>query len=267
VRVGNGARDQHQLDGYAWVVDAAWLLERSDQRLYAETWRAVRGFADHVARHWQEADAGIWESRGPPAHHVHSKLMGWLALDRALRLAATHRLPRRRRQRWEAARRALAAEILARGFDADQNSYTRTYGSHDLDAALLVLPLLGIEEPTAPRVLGTIAAIRRALSAGGPLLYRYPPGEDDLPGGEGAFVACAFWLVQALASSGQTIDAGELFAAMLELASPLGLYGEEIDPSTHEHLGNFPQALSHAGLVQAALALRDAGWTTGGARC
>jgi GH15 family glucan-1,4-alpha-glucosidase len=258
VRVGNGATNQHQLDGYGWVVDAAWLITRSGERLYSETWRALRGFTDEVVRRWNEPDAGIWETRGPPAHHVHSKLMGWLAIDRALRIAKTHRLSAGRRHRWEGARDALAAEITDRGFNPMLASYTRTYGSEDLDAALLVLPLLGIEPPDAPRTRGTIDALRRELGAGGPLLYRYPPGLDGLDGGEGAFLPCSFWLVQALAKSGQLLEAEQAFDAMLELASPLGLYAEEMDPDTHQHLGNFPQALTHAALIQAALALRDA---------
>jgi GH15 family glucan-1,4-alpha-glucosidase len=259
VRVGNGAADQHQLDGYGWVLDAAWVLVKAGHGLYSETWRAMRGFADMVARHWQEPDAGIWEIRDDAAHHVHSKLMGWLALDRALRIAETHRLPARQRRRWQSARNAIAVEVLARGFDPVKGSYTRNYGSGDLDAALLILPLLGIEEPDSPRVHGTISAIREELSAGGALLYRYPPGRDGLPGTEGAFVPCSFWLVQALARTNKRADAIELFEALLDHASPLGLYAEEIDPSTGTHLGNFPQALTHAALIQAALALREAG--------
>ena len=257
VRVGNGAAGQHQLDGYGWVVDAAWVLVQAGHRLYSETWRAMRGFADLVARRWPEPDAGIWEIRGDPAHHVHSKLMGWLALDRALRIADTHRLPTRQRRRWQTARDAIADDVKARGFDPTKTSYTRTYGSADLDAALLVLPLLGIEDADSPRVRGTIDAIRAELSAGGPLLFRYPPGRDGLPGTEGAFLPCSFWLVQALARTGRRAEAVELFEELLKNSNPLGLYAEEMDPATGAHLGNFPQALTHAALVQATLALRD----------
>jgi GH15 family glucan-1,4-alpha-glucosidase len=257
VRVGNGAADQHQLDGYGWILDAAWVLVHAGHPLYSETWRAMRGFADLVARRWHEPDAGIWEIRGDAAHHVHSKLMGWLALDRALRIAQTHRVPARQRRRWQSAHTALGAEIRSRGFDADKVSYTRTYGSDDLDAALLVLPLLGIEKVDSPRVRGTLDAICDELGAGGPLLFRYPPGRDGLPGTEGAFLPCSFWLVQALAVSGRRPEAVELFETLIERASPLGLYGEEMDPATGAHLGNYPQALTHAALVQAALALRD----------
>ena len=257
VRVGNDAADQHQLDGYGWVLDAAGLLEQAGHHLYSETWRAMRGFADLVARRWPDPDAGIWEIRDDAAHHVHSKVMGWLALDRALRLAETHRLSARHRRRWQTARDSLRLEIRSRGFDAEVGSYTRTYGSHDLDAALLILPLVGIEDPDSPRIRGTIDAIHGQLSAGGVLLYRYPPGSDGLAGTEGAFLPCSFWLVQALAHTGRRAEAVELFEALLCHANPVGLYGEEMDPATGAHLGNFPQALTHAALVQAALALRD----------
>jgi GH15 family glucan-1,4-alpha-glucosidase len=134
----------------------------------------------------------------------------------------------------------------------------RAYGSGDLDAALLILPLLEFEDPTSPRVVGTVDAVRRELGAGGPLVYRYPPGRDGLPGGEGAFVPCSFWLVQALARTGRLEEATGLFEELLGFASPLGLFPEEIDPLSGAHLGNTPQAFSHASLVQAALALRDA---------
>jgi GH15 family glucan-1,4-alpha-glucosidase len=258
VRVGNGAARQHQLDGYGWVLDAAWLLTSAGERLSSETWRAMRGFADHAARRWPEPDAGIWEVRGPAAHHVHSKLMAWLALDRALRIADRLGASGRRRRFWLAQRDAVAAEVNERGYGPSRSSYTRAYGSDDLDAAVLVLPLLGIEPPDSPRVRGTIDAVARELGASGPLLYRYPPGRDGLPGGEGAFLPCSFWLVQALAASGRAAEAAERFAALLALASPLGLYAEEMDPTSRRHLGNYPQALTHAALVQAALALRDA---------
>jgi GH15 family glucan-1,4-alpha-glucosidase len=184
--------------------------------------------------------------------------MSWLALDRALRLAQDHPQGARRRRNWELARLQLAADVREHGFNSAAGTYTRTYGGDDLDAALLVLPLLGIEDPDSPRVKGTIDAIHQQLSAGGPLLYRYSSGDDGLSGGEGAFLPCSFWLVQALALTGRTNEARELMDALLDLA-PLGLFPEEIDPTTGRFLGNFPQALTHASLLQAVLALRDAG--------
>jgi GH15 family glucan-1,4-alpha-glucosidase len=184
--------------------------------------------------------------------------MAWGARDGAVRSAATRRTSTRRGRRWLRQRAALAEEVTTHGFSAAIGAYTRSYGSSDVDAATLVLPLLGLEDPTSPRVVGTIAAIRRDLDAGGGLLYRYPPGRDGLPGTEGAFLPCSFWLVQALARSGRAAEARDLFETLLALATPLGLYAEELDPQTGAPLGNFPQALTHAAVVQAALALRAA---------
>ncbi len=215
-----------------------------------------RAFADRVAATWRDPDAGIWEKRAAPAHHVHSKLMAWLALDRAIRIAhSRHDRRRRRSQRWADARAALAHEIRTRGFDPALGAYTAAYGSEDLDAALLILPLLELEPESSARVSGTIDAIHRHLGAGGPLLYRYPPGSDGLRGGEGAFLPCSFWLVRALALTGQRSAAEALLDELLDLGGPLGLFAEEMDPATGGHLGNFPQALSHAALVQAVFAL------------
>lgn len=264
VRVGNGAATQHQLDAYGWVIDAAWLFTEAGNRLNGETWRAVRGFAKCVVEAWREPDSGIWEVRDQPRHYVHSKLMAWLALDRAIKIASRRDYDGHDVERWRIERDAIAEDVRCRGFDPERGCYTRSYGSHELDASVLVLPLVGIEPPGSRRVRATVDAIAEGLSAGGPLLYRYPPGQDGLPGTEGAFLPCAFWLVQALAATGRVGEAKDRFAALLELASPLGLYAEELDPASGEHLGNFPQALTHASLVQAALAIRDAEHRTRG---
>jgi GH15 family glucan-1,4-alpha-glucosidase len=183
--------------------------------------------------------------------------MAWLALDRALRISQTHRMPHRQQRRWQAAREALGDEVRQRGFAPGVGTYTRTYGSQDLDAALLVLPLIGLDDVGSLRVRGTVDAIHRELTAGGPLLYRYPPGQDGLSGAEGAFLPCSFWLVQALARTGREVEAIELFGQLLDRATDLGLYAEEMDPTTGEHLGNYPQALTHAALVQAALSIQQ----------
>ena len=257
VRFGNAAGGQRQLDVYGWVMDAAWLLTRAGHSLYAETWRSLASSADLVATRWRDPDDGIWEERHPHTHHVHSKLMAWLALDRAIRISAGRRTPTRKRRRWAQARDALAADVLANGFDDRRNTFVRAYGSDELDAAVLILPLLGFEPVGSPRVTGTIRAIRRELDAGNGLLYRYPPRSDGLPGGEGAFLPCSFWLVQALAATGQQEEAGELLDQLLTMGGPLGLFAEEIDPRTLIQLGNFPQALTHAALVQAVLAMHD----------
>jgi GH15 family glucan-1,4-alpha-glucosidase len=258
VRFGNGARDQHQLDNYGWVLDAMWLLVRAGHGLYGETWRAAMALADYVAERWRHPDAGIWEVRGDPAHYVHSKLMAWLALDRTLRMATTHRTPAVRRARWAAECKAIASDVIANGIDPHRGNFVRAYGRRDLDAALLVVPLVGLEPPESVRVVGTIEAVRRELSAGGPLLYRYPPSADGLQGHEGAFLPCSFWLAQALAATGAVDEAVQLVDQLVAIAGPLGLYAEEADPTSGELLGNHPQAFTHATLVQAALAIRDA---------
>lgn len=257
VRIGNAAADQHQLDGYGWVVDAVWALTRRGHRVDSESWRSMAAFADEVTRSWHRPDAGIWERRDDPEHYVHSKLMGWVALDRAIRMVEMHRTRAARHRRWVAARDALAAEIRSRGFDLSRGTYTARYGSPDLDAALLVLPALEFEPPHSPRVVGTIDAIRRELSAGGPLLFRYPPDRDRLLGREGAFLPCSFWLVSALARTGRADEAQRLLDEILALGAPLGLWAEEMDPTTGDQLGNFPQALTHAALAQACRAVAE----------
>ena len=257
VRFGNGARHQHQLDGYGWVLDGAWQLVRAGHHLYGETWRALSSFADFAATHWQEPDAGIWEVRGAPRHYVHSKLMAWLGIDRALRIAATHPTSKRRRRQWSAARAALGREVTTLGVDTDRPSFVRAYGDTELDGALLLAPLTDVLEPRSPIMVGTIDAVHRELSEG-PFVYRYPPGHDGLAGGEGAFLPCSFWLVQGLALTGRRRDAEELFGALIDAGNDLGLYPEEVDPVSGDYLGNYPQALTHATLIQAALSLRDA---------
>ena len=257
VRAGNGASRQHQLDGYGWVIDAAWLLTAAGHRLDGETWRTVKGFTDRVAATWHLPDAGIWERRDAPRHHVHSKLMAWLALDRAARVAERRGGRALRRSRvWQTARDRLGEDVRRNGYNRDLGAYTASYDTADLDAAMLLLPVVGLEAPDSERVSGTVEAIRRRLGAGGPLIYRYLDA-DGLQGREGAFLPCSFWLVQALALLGRRDEANELFDELLTLGGPLGLYAEEMDPKTREHLGNFPQALTHAALLQAAFALPD----------
>ncbi|MFN2587560.1 MAG: glycoside hydrolase family 15 protein [Actinomycetota bacterium] len=254
VRVGNEARVQHQLDVYGWVVDAAWLLTDAGHDLHAEHWRAVGGFADFAAGAWREPDAGIWEVRGEPRHYVHSKMMAWLCLDRALRIAQRRSVSSRRTARWATEKERLRDDVIARGFDPNLGSYVRSYESRDLDAALLILPVLQFDD-RPERVQGTIAAIRRELGAGDGLLYRYRVGDDGLHGREGAFLPCSFWLVQALARTGRRAEAAELFDNLVARANDVGLFSEEIDPTSGELLGNFPQAFTHATLVQAATSL------------
>ena len=254
VRVGNAASTQHQLDVYGWVLDAAWVLTQAGQHLHGEFWRALSGFADYAAEHWRQPDAGIWERRAKPEHHVHSKLMAWLCLDRALRISSTRPTRRARKMRWLQQRDELARDIKERGFDTDRSTYVRSYGSKETDAALLILPLLEFEDDPE-KVEGTIAAIRAELEVSDGLVYRYVPESDGLGGREGAFLPCSFWLVQALARSGRREEAAGLFERLLGLANDVGLFAEEIDPGSMEQLGNFPQAFTHATLIQAALSL------------
>jgi GH15 family glucan-1,4-alpha-glucosidase len=257
VRVGNDARHQHQLDGYGWVVDAAALLDDEGQGLFSETVRMVAALTDEVARTWRDPDAGVWEIRGEPRQYVHSKLMAWLALDRAAGVGERHGLKPARTARWQAERDALRADLLAHGVDRARSTLVQSYGSTDLDAALLLLPLIGMLDADDPLVAGTVDAVRSELSAGGSLLYRYRPGTDGLDGREGAFLPCSGWLAQALALTGRRDEAEQVLHDVVALSGPLGLLAEEADPTTGWFLGNHPQALSHAALVQAVLALRS----------
>lgn len=255
VRIGNEARGQHQLDVYGWVVDAAWLLTRSGRRLHTETWRAIKGMASFVADHWEDPDSGIWEVRGEPRHYVHSKLMAWLCLDRAMRIADARNVKSRRVHKWKQQRDRIKSAVLEHGFNESRNSYMRSYGSDDLDAALLILPVLGFED-VPDRVQGTIDAIRQDLEIDRGVVFRYRRGSDDLAGGEGAFLPCSFWLVQALAHTGRREEAAQLLESLCSKANDVGLFSEEIDPESGELLGNFPQAFTHATLIQAALSLQ-----------
>lgn len=250
VRVGNEAVEQFQLDAYGWMIDAAWAVSDAGGDVVRETRRSTWGHADVLAERWAEPDQGIWELRGEPAHYVHSKAMAWTGLDRALRLAARHRVAPRRAARWERERDAIASDVRDRGFDERIGSYVQRYGDEALDASVLQLGVVGVEPAGGPRMLRTIDAVRRGLGAGGPLLYRFGEGP------EGAFLPCSFWLAQALTAAGRREEALDVFASTCALATPLGLFAEEMDPATRRHRGNVPQALTHAALVHAALALR-----------
>lgn len=265
VRLGNGASEQHQLDVYGWVADAAWLLDEAGSPLDGETWRAVAGFADFVADNWRLPDAGIWEVRGKPAQYVHSKLMAWLALERTSRLAQSHRVRQRRVRKWERERDAIASWVHANGIDQRRNTLVWKAGSDELDASLLILPVLGFEPADSPLVTGTIGSVRADLETEPGLLFRYRQQSDGLEGHEGAFLPCSFWLVQALASSGRVAEATALFEHLLTFANDVGLWSEEIDPISKDLLGNFPQAFTHATAVQAGLALQSADRTARGA--
>jgi GH15 family glucan-1,4-alpha-glucosidase len=253
VRVGNLAQEQHQLDVYGWVIDAIWNLVDAGHSLGRRSRKVLVDYADLVCREWCHPDAGIWEVRDDPRDYVHSKVWAWIALDRAARTGRALRMSRRRVAIWESTRDDIAAEVRERGFSIELGSYVRAYGSDQLDSALLLLPLTGFEATSDARLAGTVDAIWRHLGAGDPLLYRYTPGADGLPGQEGAFLPCSFWLLEALLRLGRREDGLRLFKQVLGLANDLLLLSEEIDPATGAYLGNYPLALSQAGLVHAVI--------------
>ena len=255
VRVGNAAQTQLQLDVYGSVFNSIWLHARRHGRLGAQTGRSTAKVADHVAECWDRPDSGIWEVRSEPKHYVHSKAMCWAALDRACRLADADLLPDRA-HRWRSAADAVRDWVETHGWDDELGAYVRAPGAGEVDASILTLPLVdygGNDE----RMLSTVNAVRSRLAAG-PLLYRYV-GEDGVPGEEGAFTTCSFWLVDALARLGRVDEAATLMDDLVPLANDVGLFAEELDPSTGEHLGNFPQGLVHLALINAAFSIQHAG--------
>jgi GH15 family glucan-1,4-alpha-glucosidase len=253
VRIGNGAAGQLQLDTYGELLDTAFVYARRGYPLGRGTGRDLGRVADFVCEHWREPDAGIWEVRAAPRHHTQSKAMCWVALDRAIRLAELGLLPAVGLPRWRAEAVAIRSFIDERCWSTTKGSYVGYAGGEDLDASLLLMPIMRYDEPGSPRLQGTVEAIRRELSRG-PLLYRYT-GDDGLTGGEGAFLCCSFWLVEALALAGRRDEAARLMDELLDMANDVGLYAEEVEPSGGEFLGNFPQGLVHLALVSAAVAL------------
>jgi GH15 family glucan-1,4-alpha-glucosidase len=256
VRVGNGAWRQRQQDVYGALLDAAWELREQLGRITGPSRDLLVDAVETVSATWREPDAGIWEVRGPAKRYLHSALMGWLALDRGVRLAdvldARDRLPR-----WSAVRDEIAEEILAHGWNARVGAFTQSFGSDDLDAATLLVALVGFLPADDARVTATVDAVRRGLSDERGLLLRYH-GDDGLEGTEGSFLLCTFWLAEALARTGRADEAAEVLDRAVGYANDLGLLAEEVDGATGELLGNFPQAFSHLGLVLAAQALADA---------
>jgi GH15 family glucan-1,4-alpha-glucosidase len=220
-------------------------------------WSIVRRLMDFLERSWAQPDEGLWEIRGPRRHFVHSKVMAWVAADRAVRMVEKlgHTGPV---ERWRAMRDRIHAEVCDKGFDPERGTFTQSYGSRELDAALLLIPIVGFLPPEDPRVIGTIDAIKRELMTDG-FVLRYPTSEsndiDGLPGAEGVFLACSFWLAEALALIGRKDEAMELFERLLALTNDVGLLAEEYDPVQARQLGNFPQAFTHINLIHTALAL------------
>ena len=253
VRIGNGAADQRQLDIYGDLLQTVYLYVERGLELDPDTGSRLADSADHVCTIWRERDLGLWEVRSDPVHFTQSKMMCFVALDRACRLAEAG-LVDDRRSRWAPERSAVQEFVETRCYSEEQGSYVRSAGCEELDASLLLASLLEYCDPGSPRMLGTIDAIRRELGHG-PFLERYR-GEDGLPGEEGAFLACSFWLVEALARAGRLDEAAETMEELLGHANDVGLYAEELDPETGEFLGNFPQGLTHLALVSAAAAFQ-----------
>jgi GH15 family glucan-1,4-alpha-glucosidase len=257
VRVGNAAEHQRQHDVYGELVLALYETSRYGEALTASDWTALRDIVDYVEQVWDEPDAGIWEIRAEPRHFVHSKVMCWTALDRGIRIVEETSFEGPV-ARWRRTRSAIREAVLARGYDEGMGSFVQTFGTDDaLDATGLLIPIFEFLPIDDPRVQGTIDAVRRHLTTDEGLVYRYDV-DDGLPGGEGAFVLCSFWLVDALALSGRLDEAEALFDSILSHASALGLFSEEIAAESGALLGNFPQAFSHIGLVNSVLYLDEA---------
>jgi GH15 family glucan-1,4-alpha-glucosidase len=257
VRVGNAAGGQVQLDIYGELMQTAWLYAEAGNRIDRDIARRLIGIADFVCEIWQEPDSGIWEVRSEPVHFTQSKMMCWVALNRARRLAGSGFIPGEHKARWLETSEAISDFIETKCWSSRKRSYVRYAGTEELDASLLLGVLHGYESNPESRSRDTVAAIRREL-AQGPYLLRYS-GDDGLSGSEGAFITCSFWLAEALARQGQRDEAAELMGQLVALANDVGLYSEEIDPTTGEFAGNFPQGLCHLALISAAIAIEQAG--------
>ena len=251
VRVGNAAASQLQLDVYGEVMDTLHQTRRTGLPSDPTTWNLQVDLLEFLEGAWHEPDEGIWEVRGPKQHFTHSKVMAWVAFDRAIK-AIEQTQVEGPLSRWRAIRDAIHTEVCSRGFDSSQNTFTQAFGTRHLDASLLLIPQVGFLPIDDPRVTGTIAAVERELVHHGLVLRYRTEGQDGLPPGEGAFLACSFWLADAYALSGRTEEAHRLFTRLLSLRNDVGLLAEEYDPVAGRQLGNFPQAFSHVGLVNTA---------------
>ena len=252
VRVGNAASHQLQLDVYGELMDALYQARRGGLTPRETDWAFQRTLLEHVETVWTKCDEGIWETRGPSHHFTFSKVMAWVALDRGIRKAEEFGLDGPL-CRWKAVRRAIHQEVCARGFDRELGSFVRAFGTQELDASLLLLPTMGFLPATDARVKGTIQAIERHLLVDGFLLrYNSARTEDGLPPGEGAFLACSFWLADAYVLLGRMAEARRMFENVLAIANDVGLLAEEYDPALGRMVGNFPQAFSHVALINTA---------------
>ncbi|HEY2677290.1 MAG TPA: glycoside hydrolase family 15 protein [Steroidobacteraceae bacterium] len=252
VRVGNAASRQFQLDVYGEVMDSLHLARAADLEPHPEAWNVQLKLLEYLESNWELPDEGLWEVRGPRKHFTHSKVMAWVAFDRAIKDAEREGLEGPL-ERWRHLRDVIHAQVCDRGFDARNNTFVQAYDTKFLDASLLLIPQVGFLPPDDPRVLGTIAAIERKLMLDG-LVLRYSTitGVDALPAGEGTFLACSFWLADCLILTGRRAEARALFERLLAMGNEVGLFSEEYDPRAKRMLGNFPQALTHMALVNTA---------------
>ncbi|HCF88069.1 MAG TPA: hypothetical protein DEV72_23035 [Ktedonobacter sp.] len=250
VRIGNGAYKQQQLDVYGELMDSIFIFDRHKDISY-DLWWNLRRLLDWLSQHWQDTDEGIWEVRGGQQHFVHSRVMGWVAFDRALRIARHRGLPAPL-QEWEKISAQIYEEIMQRGWNEKAGSFVQYYGSDAIDASALLMVLTRFTGPTDPRILSTIDRIQKELTSDSHV-YRYNPelaADDGFGGQEGTFSICSFWLVEALARAGRLEEARLVLEKMFTYANHVGLYAEEIGP-TGEALGNFPQAFTHLSLISA----------------
>jgi GH15 family glucan-1,4-alpha-glucosidase len=258
VRVGNGAVGQRQTDVLGEVMIALEKAREAGVEETDDSWSLQRALVDDLADHWTEPDHGLWEIRGPRRHFTHSRVMVWAAFDRAVRAVEQHGLDGPV-EAWRTVRDAVREEVLQRGYDAQRNTFVQHYDTGEVDAALLMLPLVGFLDGDDPRMIGTIEAVRADLEVDGLLLrYRTSTGVDGLRGEEHPFLACSFWLVSALAAAGRVEEARELLDRLVLLPNDLGLLPEEYDVERQRFAGNFPQALSHLTLIGAAVDLARA---------
>jgi GH15 family glucan-1,4-alpha-glucosidase len=256
VRIGNAAYQQLQLDVFGEIADAMLQNLKAGMGI-TERGRALRPvILEYLARAWREPDEGIWEVRGGPQHFVHSKVMAWVAFDRAADAVEAEAFGDAA-QRWREIADEIHAEICERGFDVGLNSFVQSYGSKRVDASLLLVPLVGFLPPNDPRIQGTIRAVEDKLLIDGEFVLRYETESprDGLPEGEGAFLPCSFWLVDNYILQGRYAEARKLFDRLLSRCNDVGLLAEEFDPLTGRMLGNFPQAYSHVGVINCALSL------------
>jgi len=259
VRIGNAASSQTQLDVFGEVMDALHLSRGAGLEPEQRAWEIQRVMLDHLESAWQQPDNGIWEVRGPQRHFVHSKVMAWVAMDRAVKAIERFGLEGPV-ERWRKLRVQIHDEVCRQGFDPELGAFTQFYGSKSLDASVLMMPLVGFLPADDPRMRGTVAAVQRELMQDG-LVRRYGPAPevDGLEGDEGVFLPCSFWLADCLAMQGGELQARALFERLLGLCNDVGLLAEEFDPQRGRLVGNFPQAFTHVALINSARNLSHPG--------